>query len=126
MIAWLVRRWPWAGAALLGLVIAVRVWWARWKDRRELERARDRAEDLAAERDRATAERDQARGQANVADARARVATAAADAAAAGDRAAGRIDDVPLSGDPAADRARLYDAVRVLPAPGAAANDHDP
>lgn len=126
MIAWLLRRWPWAGAMLLAAGVAVRVWLSRSKAKRAIADANARAEHAAAGRDLAEAERDQARGEADIAAARARVATEAAHNAAAAERAAERIRDVPLTDDSAADRARLYDALRVLPPPRAPADDHDP
>lgn len=104
MIAWLLKRWPWAGAVLLGLVIAIKVWWDRWRDGVALERETARADRAAAERDAAVADAATERMRATVTADQA-VAELAADVAAE------RIEDVPITDDAAADRARIYDGL---------------
>lgn len=116
MITWLLRRWKGAGLALVLLLGALRLWWERRQSQRAIAAQ-------AARADRAELELEREAGRADVAEARARVTADHATETAAAELAAERIEDVPVTDDPAADRARLYDALRVLPGTD---DDHRP
>lgn len=106
MMTWLLSHWPAVVAAVAVLVGGAKLWLSRWRVQRALEATR-------GERDRAEIERDAARGDAAVAEMRATVTADHVGEIEAAERAAERIEDVPITDDSVADRRALYDALRV-------------
>jgi hypothetical protein len=103
------ERWAWAAGAVAIAVAALRAWWARRTLQRQVATAR-------AEVSRAELERDAAGGRAVTAEAQAAVSADIATRHEAAAEAAERIvDATSAAGDHLADRAALYDELR-LPA----------
>lgn len=111
-------RWLWKHPKTVGIALAAAAVWL-WRARITARLARARAE-----RDRAELQRDVAEGRADVAEATVAVTVEVAAAREAGAAVAQEVRDVPVTEDPAADRAALYDRVReVARREGAAPGD---